>query len=192
MRKVALLGLALIVCAGSAFAATGNNILGPQPTPLPPGHFTGVADRDETVQFPTTADTWQVQSYPWWWQTGDTVFGTHTVSLATVNHADVSLKISNNQLALDGYFDLDFRVAGTTVGSIRLHGTDGNGYITGSFDFASMTPPFELRYYETDTVYSGGGSLQLDDAGLSTVVFTGGGPVPVLTSSWGKVKALYR
>jgi hypothetical protein len=194
MRKLTLLALAfaLVAGAGSAFAVDRNNngVIGDEPT-YTPGHFEGTTDRDEIVNFPTTGDTWSVASYPYWWHAGDTVYGSHTVALGSVTHADVSLKIDDTVLSDPGYVDLDFRIAGVTVGTLHITAATGTGYALGSFDFAAVAPPFELRYYETNTVGSGLGSIVLNDSGLSTVTFRGGG-TPTETGTWGKVKALYR
>jgi len=189
-KWVLVLAVAFLAYAGNALAVDldNNGIDGDESyIPVP---FNGNPDVDETVMFPTSADTWQVSSYPYWWHVGDTVFGVHNVSLGTVNHADVALKISYNVLSGSGHVDLDFRIDGTTVGSFQCLPSHGTGYVYASFDFVPMTPPFELRYYETNLVDPGLGSISMDESGLCTVTFAGGG-TPADASTWGRVKALY-
>jgi hypothetical protein len=92
--------------------------IGSTSPPLNPGTFIGTADRDETVVFPSSQDTWSIDYYPYWRHAGDTVYGTHTISMGTVNHADIALHLSTNVLTPGwGFVNLDFRLNGTTVGS---------------------------------------------------------------------------
>ena len=174
MRKLLVFfAIAMLASAGTAYAVDMDNNGIDNDETYVPGTFQGNPDVDETVMFPTSADTWVVASYPYWWHAGDTVFGNHNVSLGSVNHVDLALKISYNVLSGSGHVDLDFRIDGTTVGSLSVLPSDGTGYVNASFDFAPMTPPFELRYYETNTVGSGLGSVSLDETGLCTVTFAG-------------------
>lgn len=183
-------GLMVLALAGPALAVDlDNNGIDGDENHVP-GVFEGNPDRDETVLFPTSQDTWQVASYPYWWHQGDTVFGTHSVSLDCVDHVDIALKISYTVLNGGGHVDLDFRIDGTTVGSVSILESHGTGYVYASFDFAPMTPPFELRYYETNTVGGGLGSVSLDETGLCEVTFAGA--TPVEDSTWGQVKAFFR
>ena len=193
MRKLLLmfLALGLTASAGTAMAVDLDNNGVQNDETYVPGVFNDNPDRDEQVVFPTSADTWQVSSYPYWWHVGDTVYGTHDVSLPTVDHVDVVLKISYSSLNAGGHVDLDLRLNGTTVGSFIITQADGTGYVNHSFDFAPMAPPFELRYYETNLVASGAGSVSLDETGLNSLTFSGGA-VPTEETSWSQVKNLYR
>ena len=192
MRKLLLfVALAVLASAGSALAIDRDNNGIQNDETYSPGVFNGNPNLDETVLFPTSADTWNVTYYPYWWNAGDTVYGNHTVAMGSVSHVDLALKIDYTVLNGGGHVDLDFRINGTTVGSFSITEADGSGTVYHSFDFAPVTPPFELRYYETNTVGGGLGSVSLNESGLSSATFSGGG-TPVQESSWGRVKSLYR
>ncbi|MBD3335130.1 MAG: hypothetical protein GF355_06405 [Candidatus Eisenbacteria bacterium] len=189
---VFILAFGLVGFLSPAFAADlDNNGIENDESHVPGTFDGGDTDSEETVLFPTSADTWEVAYYPYWWNMGDTVYGDHTIGLSSVTHADVTLKISYNVLNNGGHVDLDFRIDGTTVGSLVLTEGDGTGYVYGSFDFAAVSPPFELRYYETNTVGSGLGSVSLDETGLCSVTFSDGEPTPVEDSTWGQIKKVY-
>ncbi|MBD3236459.1 MAG: hypothetical protein GF330_07135 [Candidatus Eisenbacteria bacterium] len=168
-----------------------NGIDGDQGMIQPEG-YDGETDRDEVVVFPTSQDTWVVNSYPYWWHVGDTVYGVHDVALETVCHADIELYLIYNSLVPDcGYVDLQFQIDGTVVGDFRILPEDGLGPINASFDFEPMSPPFELRYYETNQVVGGCGSISLDESGLNSVTFSDD-PSPAAEGTWGEVKALFQ
>lgn len=188
----ALTVLLLVGGSGVAFAvidSDNNGIAGDET--FVPQTYSGNPDRATSVAFPTSLDTFAVTFYPYWWNTGDTVYGTHSVDEACVCHADVALKISYNVLNSGGYVDLDFRINGTTVGSFRITEADGTGYVYGSFDFPAQCGRLELRYYETNTVAPGAGSISLDESGLSSVTFTACATATESTT-WGTVKSIYR
>jgi len=192
MKKLLLvLSVLLVTPVGFALAEDldNNGIMGDET--YVPGVFTGNPERDETVNFPVSTDTWIVTSYPYWWHPGDTVYGNRNVSLGSVDHVDLAFKISYNVLSGSGHVDLDFRINGTTVGSIMALPSHGTGYIYASFDFPPVAPPFELRYYETNLVDPGAGSISIDATGLCTATFSFGG-TPVDDSTWGQVKSLFR
>ena len=141
----------------------------------------------ETVQFPTSADTWNVQSDPYWWHIGDNVLGNRTLGLSAINHADVTLNIIYSSLSGTGHVDLDLRINGVTVGSMIVLPSHGTGYVVFPLDFAPMAGgAIEIQYYETNLVDPGAGSIQL---GEGTIDFFGS--TPTLGTSWGSVKALY-
>lgn len=181
--------------AGAGFAAPtvdrdNNGIAGDEPeVTRPPAPAD--TDRTDVVLFPTAADTWEMVYYPNWWNAGDTVYGTHDVNLPYVNHAEVQLKIFSNVLSSGGHVDLDFQIDGVTVGSVVITEGDGVGYVYASFDFANMTPPFELRWFETNTVAPGAGSMVLDESGECLVDFSGD-PVAVEQPTWSGVKSIFR
>jgi len=131
---------------------------------------------DNPNLFPVNSDTWSVSGYPYWWNVGDTVYGIRNPSVGAVIHADVALKLSYNILndGWGGFVDLDFEINGVPVGSFHVTEEHGLGYLFGSFDFAAVAPPFELRYTETNTVVSNAGSISLDDVGKSWVTFSTG------------------
>ncbi len=186
-----LAGLLVLALAGPALAADLDNNGIENDEFWVPGTFDGETDRDEMVYFPTSQDTWQVSSYPYWWHVGDTVFGVHDVGLDCVDHAVATIKISYNVLNSGGHVDLDFRIDGVTVGSMVLLEEHGTGYVDAVFDFAAMVPPFELRWYETNQVAGGAGSVSIDETGLCSVVFSCGGTSSDDTT-WGTIKDLYR
>lgn len=192
MRKVlaGLMFVGLVAVAMPAFAADmdNNGIDGDEV--YVPGVWNGQQEGGPVVVFPTSADTWQVNSYPYWWHVGDTVFGNYNPAIAGVTHADIALKIDQNVLNGTGHVDLQFRIAGVTVGSFSILPSDGTGTVLESFDFAAVNPPFELRYYETNLVDPGAGSVAFDESGLNSVTFSGG-PTPTVESTWGQMKHLY-
>ena len=195
MRKlvVTLLALGVIAAPAAAIDADNNGVAGDEPT-YSPGSYEGDTTRDgHAVVFPTLpADTWDVFYYPYWWNAGDTAYGTHDVDMGSVDQADVTIYLTYNSLVSGcGFVEMDFRIDGTTVGSFTISAEDGFGPINHSFDFAPVSPPFELRYYVTNTVASGCGSISLDESGLNMVEFGGSG-TPVETASWSAVKSFYR
>jgi hypothetical protein len=189
LLSVMLFAGALLVPGQLLAADLDNNGIQNDETHVP-GEFVGNQEGGALVYFPTSADTWDVTFYPYWWNAGDTVFGVHNPPVGAVTHADVALKISYTVLNSGGHVDLDFRINGTTVGSLVITEAHGTGYVYGSFDFPAVSPPFELRYYETNTVASGAGSVSFDETGLCTVEFSGS--TPVVESTWGKIKELYK
>ncbi|MEZ4652783.1 MAG: hypothetical protein R3E12_04040 [Candidatus Eisenbacteria bacterium] len=192
MRKVlaGMLFVGLAVCALPAFAVDMDNNGIENDEGYVPGEWNGQQEGGPVVVFPTSADTWQVQSYPYWWHVGDTVFGNYNPSLSGITHADIALKLDQNVLSGTGHCDIDFRINGTTVGSFTLLPSDGTGTVLVALNFAPVNPPFELRYYETNLVDPGAGSVAMNETGLNSITFSGD-PTPIEESSWGKVKSLY-
>jgi len=127
-----------------------------------------------TVAFPLANDNWEVSAHPNWWHDGDTVYGIRNPPVGAVTHADIALKLSGNLLhsAAGGFIDFDFEINGTPVGYFLITEQDGRGYLFKSINFAAVTPPFELRFTEVNTVVPGAGSITLDDVGESWVTFS--------------------
>ncbi len=127
-----------------------------------------------TMAFPLSSDTWDVNSYPNWWNDGDTVYGTRNPAVGAVTHADVAFKISRNNLhsGLGAFIDFDFEIDGSPVCFFLITEHHGLGYVYGSCNFPSVTPPVELRFTERNTVVSGGGSISLDEVGASWVTLS--------------------
>lgn len=155
-----------------------------------PVTFQGESNCDNTIIFPTSADTWIMTYYPYWWNTGDTVFGVHDMTEDGANHAEITLNLTRNSLISGGYCDIDFRIDGVTVGSFQILPEHGLGPINESFDFnAHPAGTYELRYFETNTVLVGYGSVDMDESGTNSVVFS---VVSSLESStWGMIKSAY-
>ena len=178
--------------SGFALAADlNNNGISGDETLIPSSDYSAPADRTDIVPFPTSADTWEVFYYPYWWNQGDTVYGEHTVPLESVDHAEVTLKIFDSVLNGGGHVDLDLMIDGTVVGSVVITEEDGTGFVYASFDFDPIVPPFELRWYETNTVAGGAGSIQLDESGECMIDFSGG-TVAAESATWTTMKAAYR
>ena len=196
MRKMVLaLGVAAMSCLAApamAVDADNNGVHGDEPT-YQPQDFDGDVLRDgHIVAFPTSGDTWEVDSFPYWWHVGDTVYGVHDPDMGSVDQAEITLYLDYSSLTPGcGYIDMEFRIDGVTVGEFTITPEDGLGPIVRSFDFDPMTPPFELRYYELNQVVSGCGSVQINPTGLCEVEFGGGG-TPTETTSWSQVKSFYR
>jgi len=127
-----------------------------------------------TVVFPLSSDTWDVEFYPNWFNDGDTVHGTRNPSVAAATHADIAFKISRSNLSSGngGFIDFDFEIDGTPVCFFLITEQHGLGYVYGSCNFPAVTPPFEIRFTEVNTVVTGGGSISLDEDGASWVTFS--------------------
>lgn len=155
-----------------------------------PAIFEGESNRDDTIIFPTSSDTWILKYYPYWWNVDDTVFGDHTISENDVDHAEITIYLTTNSLIPGGYCDIDFRIDGSTVGSFQILPEDGLGPITESFDFGALSAgSHELCYYSTNTVAPTCGSIIWDVAGSNSVVFSGGSFLD--DSTWGTIKSAY-
>ena len=150
--------------------------------------LTGAAIALDEFNFPTTADTWEITYPPYWWNVGDTVYGTY-VTTGPADHADISFNLVANTLNGGGHCDLDFRIDGTTVGTVSVVEGSGMGPVTASFNFTEIPAgSYELRYYETNQVGSGLGSFSFDDASTTNIVaLTGPGALESMT--WGAIKA---
>jgi hypothetical protein len=145
-----------------------------------------------SVDFPLSTDTWQVNSYPYWWHVGDTVYGNR--DLGSVHFIDVTihLPITYNSLneSMGGYVGLDLRLGGTTVTSFTIHQSDGVGtwVDTLTIDF-TPTGTMEVRYYETNQVVSGAGSISIGSTG-GFLEFTTDNTL-IQPASLGRVKAMF-
>lgn len=148
-----------------------------------------------SVDFPLPqgTDTWQVYSYPWWWNAGDTVFGDRDLGSVHFNQVAIHLPITVNALneSMGGYVALDLRIGGTTVASFTIHQADGVGMWedTLTIDF-TPTGTMQVRYYETNTVVSGAGSISIGDT-TGYLEFTTDN-TPVQPTSLGLVKAIFK
>ena len=86
---------------------------------------------------------------------------------------------------------MQFQIDGVVVGEFTIWPEDGLGPINASFDFDPVSPPFELRYYETNQVAGGCGSVSLNESGRNSVTFSDD-PSPADDGTWGEVKALFK
>ncbi len=141
----------------------------------------------EDFDFPTSADTWSVQSYPYWWHVGDTVFGTYVTTEAS-DHVEISLTLIYNSLNGGGHCDFEFEIDGTVVGSFSITEASGFGPIEESFDFTEIPAgSYELRYSETNLVAPGCGSISLNEAaGINSVSFS---VLALDQTTWGAIKS---
>ena len=160
----------------SEMDVSGNMIISAEP------------DRGDVFDFPTVSDTWQVSSYPYWWHVGDTVYGNYTTTGA-IDHVDISIVLIYNSLSGGGHCDFEFRIDGTVVGTFMITEASGMGPIMESFDFTEIPAgTIELRYYETNQVAGGLGSISISEAsGTNSVSFTG--PTSLELTTWGGIKA---
>jgi len=87
---------------------------------------------------------------------------------------------------------MDLRLAGSTVGSFRIQGPVSVGTWVASFNISPYTPSGkpEVRYYETNQVAGGQGSINIGTTGGWIDFYTGG--VGVSPASFGQIKALYK
>jgi hypothetical protein len=142
--------------------------------------------------FPLSTDTWTLRYYPNWWNAGDTVYGPRNLGTETLNSAKVNIPITRSVLTAAGYILMDLRLAGSTVGSFRIQGPVSPGTWVASFNITPYKPSGtpEVRYYETNTVLGGQGSLVMGTTGGWIDFNTGG--VGVSPASFGQIKALYK
>jgi|GEM_PF-2201330 len=144
-----------------------------------------------TVDFPESSDTWGVSSYPYWWHVGDTVYGDRELGSEEFDEVTIHLPISYNSLNSGGHVDLELRLDGTTVTDFSIVESDGTGMWEDTFTI-SYTPSGteEVRYYETNQVTSGAGSISIGTSGgyldFETV------DTAVQATSLGMVKALFK
>jgi hypothetical protein len=141
----------------------------------------------DVFDFPTVADTWEVSSYPFWWHVGDTVYGSY-VTTEAISHVDISITLTYNILNSGGHCDFEFRINGTSVGSFIVTEASGLGPVLESFDFTSIPAgAVELRYYETNQVAPGAGSISISEvSGTNSVNFY---LTALDRTTWGAIKA---
>ena len=154
-----------------------------------PGHASAPIEASwgDVFDFPTVADTWEVSSYPYWWHVGDTVYGSY-VTTEAISHVDISITLSYNSLNSGGHCDFEFRINGTSVGSFIVTQASGMGPVLESFDFTSIPAgAVELRYYETNLVAPGAGSISISEvSGTNSVSFS---QTALERTTWGAIKA---
>lgn len=154
------------------------------------GTFEGEPNRDVTIIFPTSSDTWQLTYYPYWWNSGDTVFGTHTIWEDQCDRAEITILLTTNSLVSGGFCNIEFRINGYHCGSFQILPEDGLGPITRLFDFAPLQyGPHELSYYSTNTVAPGCGSIVWNATGANSVVFSHSYSLD--DSTWGMIKSAF-
>jgi hypothetical protein len=149
-----------------------------------------VAYGDVSIDFPESSDTWDTV-YTYWWNQGDTVYGDRDLGTEEFDYVTLVLPVTYNSLNGAGQCDFDLRLDGTTVFSwtvLPSHGT-GNHTFEGAM---SYTPggTEEVRYYLTNQVVPGGGSIIIaPDQGtidFQTVI------VGVESASLGEIKAVFK
>ncbi len=142
--------------------------------------------------FPLSSDTWQVRSNPYWWNVGDTVFGPRNIGTAQLNSAKVHIPLTYSSLRSGGFINMDLRLGGSTVGSFTMQGPVSVGTWVASFNLSPYTPSGtpEVRYYETNQVRAGYGSVTIGRTGGWIDFHTG--HVSVSPASFGSIKALYK
>ncbi|MDP6418420.1 MAG: hypothetical protein QF492_01845 [Candidatus Krumholzibacteria bacterium] len=142
----------------------------------------------ETIDFPTDSDTWEISSANYWWHEGDTVYGDRTVT-APASQADVYLNIPYNSLSGDGYVELEFTIGPEVIGYMVILPSHGTGIVSFSFTFPTIPPgTHEFRYYETNLVCGGCGSIQIDPTGGYVEL---SGTTAVQPGTWSSVKSIY-
>ena len=140
--------------------------------------------------FPLSSDTWTLRYYPNWWNVGDTVYGNRNIGTAQLNSAKVHINITRSVLSSGGYINMDLRLGGSTVGSFRIVGPVSSGMWVASFNISAYTPSGtpQVRYYETNQVAPGRGSIVMGTTGGWIDFYTG--QVSVSPASFGAIKAL--
>ena len=144
------------------------------------------------ASFPLASDTWQVTSNPYWWHIGDTVYGNRNLGSAQLNSAVVHIPVGLTYLTASGFINMDLRLGGSTVGTFRIQGPISPGSWVATFNITPYTPSGtpQVRYYETNQVAPGQGSITILTSGGWIDFNTGG--VDVAPASLGRVKALYK
>ncbi len=142
--------------------------------------------------FPLSTDTWAVRYSPYWWNIGDTVYGNRNIGTAQLNSAKVHIPLTYSSLTSAGYILMDLRLGGSTVGSFRMQGPISPGTWVASFNLTAYTPSGtpQVRYYETNQVAPGAGSVTIGRTGGWIDFNTG--HVSVSPASFGTIKALYK
>ncbi len=187
-----ILILIMLGSSGIILAAGDRNNTGAQDVDIfsDPGTYEGESNRDDTIIFPTSSDTWDLMYYPYWWNFDDSVFGNHTLSENDVNLAEITILLTTNSLVSGGHCDIDFRIDGNTVGSFQITEGDGLGPIIESFSFAPLPAgSHELRYYSTNTVAPVCGSIVWNVTGSNSVVFSVFSSLD--DSTWGLIKSAF-
>jgi hypothetical protein len=153
--------------------------------------MTTAASADVTIDFPLASDTWQLHDPPhWFWYIGDTVFGDRDLGTEEFDYVTVTLPITINGLVDGGDVDLDLRLDGNTVYNWSVVEGDGTGNIVyeGAISYIP-TGTEEVRYYQTNTVPTGDGSIEIIDTG-GTIEFQT--VVGIESASLGEIKAVFK
>ncbi len=144
------------------------------------------------ASFPLATDTMTLRYSPYWWNVGDTVYGPRNLGTTQLNSAVVHIPITYSSLTASGFINMDLRLGGSTRGSFRIQGPISPGTWVASFNISAYTPSGtpEVRYYETNQVAGGQGSISIGTRGGWIDFNTG--TLGVAPASLGKVKALYK
>lgn len=144
------------------------------------------------ASFPSPSDTMTLRYSPYWWNVGDTVYGNRNLGTAQLNSAVVHIPVGLTYLTASGFINMDLRLGGSTVGSFTIRGPISPGSWVASFNITPYTPSGtpQVRYYETNQVAPGQGSITILTSGGWIDFHTGS--LSVAPASLGKVKALYK
>jgi hypothetical protein len=121
---------------------------------------TGGTCTSTAIGFPSASSTQTYASPPYYWNAGDNVRQTVTLSLPSVSRAQLHLVFTNNFLNGDTD-DSALFINGTQVGTFRIPGPGLTFDVT--LSFAPVTgPTYNLEIRCTRTVISGDGSVRFD------------------------------
>ncbi|MCP4229229.1 MAG: hypothetical protein GY771_03660, partial [bacterium] len=122
-----------------------------------------IASANVLIDFPLDTDTWEVQSYPYWWHVGDTVYGDRDLGTEEFFYVWVTLPITYNGLDNSGeYIDFELQLSGNPLFDWSVVEGDGTGNVV--YEGAiSYTPSGteEVRYYETNVIPHVAGSISI-------------------------------
>jgi len=119
-----------------------------------------------TVTFPSSTDTKSIKGVTYFWNKGDYVEGARTIGAGSITSItgtwDVTNEMSNSFPFCSGAsLDLQVKVNGTTVGSVKVTKATGNS-IPINLSFSAITgPTYTIRYECGATVASGCGQLSM-------------------------------
>lgn len=190
---VAVAAVGMIALAGNAHAFAPNNTAPGQGDPgIVEGTYHGPLVAASTAIFPVSSDTWTVASYPYWWHAGDSVVGSRTMGLSSVDQAHVHLVIDGNYLNGTGHVEMECNfgvVHATTKMDVMPEQSVVDTVLV--FPPIDLTDPVSLEYRETNTVDPGAGSIVLNETGSSWIELEEGATA-TQNSTWGQIKSLYR
>lgn len=199
MRLLAtMLSISLFALPSGAFAAPtdlDNNRIAGDETWTTPVYTGPLTLSSSLVAFPVSSDNFSIAFFPYWWNSGDTGWGTRAIAEPVVTSAMLIINLDSNVLSCDTD-EFDFSINGVVVGHFSLSAADGFGPIIrniGPFPAVAAMPgnTYELRYTVTETVLGGCGSVAFNLNGTCGIQLNGE-PVSVEATSWGHVKALYQ
>lgn len=114
--------------------------------------------------FPTPDDTWVIYSDPYMWHAGDYIEGTRYLGAGPmrITHLIIHVELSYTSLWGIGHVDIDVYLNGNYVGSFVFEpGQVSKDLMFTGLSVYSPDGMVTIKYYETNTVASGYGSITI-------------------------------